>query len=449
MKKYDMIVIGLGPAGMAASIMGSAMGFKVCAIERHQIGGECTNVGCLPSKGILKFAATNPTCPTALSEVRERVRAAREEQLEPMFKKIHTIKGVASFVNENTILIDGEKIVAKKIFVAVGTRPMVPPIPGLSDIDYLTNDNIFSLDKAPASMVILGGGMIATEMALAFHRLGCKCTIVQNDAHLIPSGEKEAAELLEKKYKEYGIDIHNNEKIISVNKEEGLVVLKTESGKEVRAERILVAAGRKQDFSDLKLENAGVEYTKRGITVDPYLRTNKKHIFAVGDCNGHYLLSPAAMHQSMIALMNTFIPWPFKKDFRKYPVPWTAFTDPEVSHVGMGEKELNTKGISYIVTQLPYSEYGGATVQGACTGYIKVYSSAMGKIYGVSIVGQNSGEMINEWSLAIQQKLRLFDVMMTMHSFPTIGFLSKRAGEMWMMKTVKKPWVQKLLSWMR
>ncbi len=295
-------------------------------------------------------------------------------------------------------------------------------------------------------MTIIGGGAIGSEMALAFSRMGCVCTIVQDRSYLLPIGEKDAGELLEVSFREKGIAVHNGQKITKVFERDGKIVLNTEDGKEIASEKMLVAAGRKVDFTELRLENAGIEYGKKGIVVDDYLRTSKKHIHAIGDCNGAFLLSHAAMHQGMLALMNTMIPSPFKKKYKSYPVPWTVFTDPQISHVGKTTQELEAAGIKYQLIEAKYGDYGAAIAEGIPTGYVRVYASSRGKIYGVSIVGAHSGEMINEWALAIQHKISLFNIMMTMHSFPTMGFLSKRTGEMWLMRKMKPNFVKRFFK---
>ena len=450
MNKYDILVIGLGPAGMAITAMASEMGLKVLSIEHNKVGGECSNVGCIPSKALLKISEKLSVSQEPFSKINEDIDHIREKNIMGAVKKAVLLlnKGSAFFVDDRTVQVGNETYSAKHIFIATGTSPLVPPIEGLDKVDYLTNENLFQLRAIPKSMTIIGGGAIGCEMALAFTRLGCDCTIVQDRPYLLPIGEKDAGELLESSFKEKGIGVYNSQKIEKVFESNGNITLKTESGKEFTSEKLLVAAGRRFDFSALKLENAGVEYGKRGIVVDEYLRTGKKHIHAVGDCNGSYLLSHAAMHQGMIALMNTLSPGPFKKKYRKYPVPWTVFTDPQVSHVGKTSHELQAKGIDFQTIETRYGDYGAAYAEGLATGYVRVYVSKGligGKIYGASIVGANSGEMINEWALAMQHNISLYDVMMTMHSFPTMGFLSKRIGETWMMEKMKSPLVKKLL----
>lgn len=460
---HDLIVIGLGPAGMAVSIMASEMGLNVCAIEKHKIGGECMNVGCIPSKALLRMGKTrhvfeqlpdfelggssSPEVLKPFEKIERDIRYINEKKTMGMFKKVNLIldEGGAEFVDAHTVRAGERTVTAKRIFIATGTQPMVPPIPGLAEIDILTNNNMFSLDRVPESMVILGGGAIGCEMAQAFRNLGCKCTVIHMDKHLVPVGDPEAGKLLEEVFNKEGIEVLNERKVARVEKTEKGVRVFTDQDESFEAERILVAAGRKIDLSPLKLENAGVTTGARGaIHVNKYLQTAQPHIYAVGDCNGHYMLSHAAMHQGMIALMNSMAPWPFKQNFKKFVVPWTVFTTPQVSYAGMREAELQARGIKYETIVTRYDDYGAAIAENVNQGYIKAFVSSMGRIYGVSIVGEGSGEMINEWALAIQKKIRMHDIMLLQHSFPTMGFLTKRSSENWMMNKMEMPWLKKL-----
>ncbi len=459
--EYDIAVVGLGPAGMAVSIMGSEMGLKVCAIEKHKIGGECMNVGCIPSKALLKIAekraifreldrfelspSPTPEVLNPFTRIQNHLRFINEKKTAGMFKKVDLLlqQGHAEFTDPHTLQVGARKITAKRIFIATGTVPMVPPIPGINDIDYYTNVTLFSMSRLPSSMIVIGGGAIGSEMAQAFSRLGTTCSIVHLDPYLVPVGEKDAAELLQAQFAKEGISVYNSKKISRIAKEGELIALYTDDSLRITGETVLVAAGRKIDLTALKLKNAGVQYDKRGIIVDSHLRTNVKHISAVGDCNGQFLLSHAAMHQGMLALMNT-ISWPFKFNFRKYPVPWTVFTDPEISHVGLTSKQLDTLGKKYETVTARYEDYGAAIAEGYGEGYVRVYVSKTGRILGASIVGPGSGEMINEWALAIQKKLHIHDIMLTMHSFPTMGFLSKRVAEVWATDKMKMALIGRL-----
>lgn len=464
---YDIITIGMGPAGMAVAGMGSEMGLKVCAVEKRSIGGECMNVGCIPSKALLRIAKTrhnveklaemelrelpSPDIKDPFGKISRDLHYINENKTIVMIKKVdlRLSQGAASFVDPHTIEVGGEKITAQKIFIATGTRPRIPPIPGIENIDVLTNVNVFHQERVPQSMVIIGGGAIGCEMAQAFSRLGCRCTIINAAPHLIPVGDPDASAILEETFAAEGIQVYNQRNIARIEKTMEGVVVHTDAGEAITGERLLVAAGRSIDLSELKLANAGVTTTPQGaIKVDNYLRTSQKHIYAVGDCNGHFLFSHAAMHQGMIAIMNSMLPFWIKRNFKDYVVPWTVFTEPQISYVGMLEATLKEKSIAYETTQVNFSDYGAAIAENITTGFVKVFSSARGRIYGVSIVGEGSGEMINEWALAIQKKVRMHEIMMLQHAFPTMGFLSKRVTEVWMMKKMGSATLQKICQWL-
>ncbi|MFO7578524.1 MAG: NAD(P)/FAD-dependent oxidoreductase [Pelovirga sp.] len=463
---YDIVTIGVGPAGMVVSAMGAEMGLKVCSIEKNKIGGECMNVGCIPSKALLRIAKTRhavskfpsmqletmrpPAVKNPFPQIQEHLNFINEKKYANKFSKVDMVvgQGAASFVDSHTIAVGDRKISAKRIFICTGTRPAKPPIPGIETIDdILTNDNLFQLEGIPKSMLIIGGGAIGSEMAQAFARLGCQTTIVQMDAHLLPFADRFAGEQLEASFKEEGIAVYNGRAITSVMKKtDGGVVLTTKEGETLEAERLLLAAGRTPVLEGLNLEKAGVQFSPKGIPVNGNLQTNIPHIYAVGDCNGNYLFSHAAMHQGMIALMNIMRPWPFKKDFRKYVVPWTVFTEPQVSSVGMREADLIAAGIKYQVIEARHADYGAAIAEQVTTGSVRVLASKLGKIYGASVIGEGSAEMINEWGLAIQKNIRLADIMLLQHSFPSMSFMNKSIGEMWMMGMMKNERLKKMMS---
>jgi pyruvate/2-oxoglutarate dehydrogenase complex dihydrolipoamide dehydrogenase (E3) component len=415
---------------MAVSVMGSEMGLKVCAIEKHKIGGECMNVGCIPSKALLRMAKTRhlfekladmelaatsaPDVLKPFQKIASHLNYINENKNRAMFEKVDLVlsEGEARFLDAHTVQVGERRISAKRIYIATGTRPWVPDIEGIESVEFLTNENLFALEKIPDSMVILGGGAIGCEMAQAFHRLGCACKVVHLGDHLLPAADPQAGELLAKAFDEEGIEVYHSATVCSVAQKEGALTLTLKDGRVLEAQTLLVAAGRQPDFSRLSLENAGVELTSRGyIKVDKRLRTTAKNIYAVGDCNGF--------------------------GFANYVVPWTVFTDPAISMVGETEANLKEKGIRYEAVTMQYGDYGAAIAEGVGVGFVKVLTSKAGRVYGVTIVGEGSGEMINEWALVIQKKIRLYDVMFLQHSFPTMGFLSKRASEQWMMNRMK------------
>jgi len=463
MEKFDIMVIGMGPAGMAVSAMGAAMGLSVVSFEKHKVGGECLNCGCIPSKALLKAGQALHTARSLekygigaeitlngfdpIGVVRNKIDNINNKKMMSVFEKVHLVKEEAQFINERTVRAGGKNYSAKKIFIGTGTEPFIPPIPGIKEVpDILTNTNMFQIEKMPSTLTIIGGGAIGSEMAQAFTRLGTHVSIIHMDPHLVPVGDAEAAQVLEETFLNEGIAVHNGAKIESVSMEDGQVVVKA-GNVALKSERLLVAAGRKAVLEPLKLDNAGIEYTKKGITVDSHMRTSKKHIYAVGDCNGQTLFSHAAMHQGMLALMHAISPlsMPFLKRER-YVVPWSVFTEPEVAQVGLTEKEALEKGLNIEVVKKDFRSYGRTVADGHPEGFIKIITNSKGRIHGATIVGENASELIHEWTMAIQHKKKMHHVMMMQHSFPSISMINKMITENWMMEKMKTPWLQKLIK---
>lgn len=462
-KKYDILCIGLGPAGMAVSAMGASMGLKVCAIEKYKIGGECMNAGCIPSKALLKRAKiANYQTKLAKYQLKEQIGSIIPDGMfshiqdvisqintnknKKMLSDVDVIYGSAKFVNADTVEVDDLKIKAAKIYICTGTTPAIPPILGLDNIEYLTNNNIFKLTDIPKSMIIIGGGAIGCEMAEAFTRLGCKVTIAHTGKYLLPKADVAASKIIESEFIKQGVKIFNNCFINEVTQAENIIVTTT-TGHKIEGEKLLIAIGRKFDYSALKLNLANVSVRDNGsILVNNYLKTTNKKIFAVGDCNGYALFSHAAMHQGMIAIMNSLLPFRFKRKYKNYVVPWTIFTEPQISAVGMSEQELLEKGSKFETITVNYADYGAAIIENNELGFVKVFVNSWGRVYGAVIVGENSGEMINEWALVIQNKQYLYKILLLQHSFPTMGFLTKRVAETWMMKKMQSKRLQKVLK---
>ena len=463
-KVYDIIVIGMGPAGMAVSAMGSAMGLDVLAVENNKIGGECLNVGCIPSKALLKAGEAKKIADNlekygiipvgksiarnTLDVVREKIDFISGPKTTKMFEKAEIVlnKGMAHFVDKNTVQAGDQLYTGKKIFIATGTEPRIPDIPGIQDLPYLTNMNLFDEKKIPGTLTVIGGGAIGSEMAQAFSRLGSSVVIVHDEKHLIPGGDPEAARVLEDRFREEGITVYNSASIRRVEKKGRLINVHID-GKVIKSEKLLVATGRKPVIGPLKPENAGIKFTDKKIIVDKYLRTNISNIYAVGDVNGIALYSHAAMHQGMLALMNAINPIPFLR-FRwdKYIVPWSVFTKPEFAHAGMNEAELNTRGIKHEVLKVNYQDYGRTIADGVPEGFVKVFATKRGRVLGATIVGESASELIHEWILAIQKRISLFDIMMTQHSFPTISLLNKRIAETWMMNKMDSSALKRIVK---
>ncbi|MDR5658415.1 NAD(P)/FAD-dependent oxidoreductase [Serpentinicella sp. ANB-PHB4] len=464
MNKYDAIVIGLGPAGMAIAGMAPLMGLKVLAIESHKVGGECLNYGCIPSKAMLKIgevaystkkldffglkSTSEITSSAPMDNVRTKTPKINNQMAEKMFPGVDLIidKGLASFVDSHTVEVDGEKYEGKTIFIATGTEPFIPPIPGIQDVPILTNQNVFALEEVPESLTIIGGGAIGSELAQAFSRLGSKVTVVQKNSFLVPIGDEEAGHVLEDQFKKEGIKVFNDTQIEKVEQKNNKIYTHTTNGV-LESDKLLVATGRQPVLEPLNLEKAGIDFDKRGIIVDEYNKTSQPHIFALGDCNGKSLLSHAAMHQSMLSLMSMFTPEPAESLKRSnHLVPWAVFTKPEIAQVGMTEREVKEKGTDYIVVKEDYANYTRAASEGHTTGFVKVITDLRGTIYGVTICGEAGSELIHEWVLAMQNRLTMFNIVMMQHTFPTLSLLNKRVAEQWMMTMMQNGAMEEMMK---
>ncbi|WP_035589800.1 dihydrolipoyl dehydrogenase family protein [Hippea jasoniae] len=453
MKIYDVIVIGMGPAGMAASTTASNFGLKVLAIESNKIGGECLNCGCIPSKAILNVAALKDDIDN-ISEfglkingsldikdvflpIQNRIDTIGQKKAEKVFENVDRLIGVqAEFIDSHTIKAGNNLYYASKaIFIATGSKPFIPNIKGIERIDYLTNKNIFKINEIPERLVIIGGGAIASEMALSFKVLGSKqVSMINMDEHLIPSVDKDVAEVLEEQFLKRGIEVHNNTIATSVYKDGNTIVVNTTNGM-LKCDKILVAAGRVPNIDRLALEKANVHYSKKGIIVDEFNRTNEKHIYAVGDCNGINLFSHAAMHQGMLSVMHllgTDSPCNLKRSI--YPVPWAIFTFPEIAHVGATEKQLEKEGIKFSIVKDYFKNYGRSLVDLKDEGFVKIMVDDRGYVLGASIVGNHASELIAEWTMAIQNHITIMDVAMMQHAFPTLSMMNLRVAQMAMMQ---------------
>ena len=386
-------------------------------------------------------------------EIGRRLQYISKKKTIGMFAKVDRCmigQGAASFVDPHTVEVADEQITGRKIFICAGTRPEIPKFPGIESIDMLTNENLFHLDGVPDSLIVVGGGSTACEMAQAFARLGSKVTIIIRGPRIMWREDIESTDIIERSFEADGITILREQNPTGFSKKGDRVIMTTDRGEMIEAARVLVAAGRRMDFDAMRLDRAGVRHTVRGITVNKRLQTSCRHIYACGDCNGYHQYSHAAMHQGMIALMNSMMPPLMKFDFRKYVVPWTMFTDPQISRAGMSLRELEAAGTKkYETITINYEDYGAAIAESVDVGHIKaLVSPTLGRIYGVTIVGEGSGEMINEWALAIQNRLTMRHILFQQHSFPTMGFLTKRAGETWTMNRMQSGFLKKMCRFM-
>ncbi|MDO8489508.1 MAG: FAD-dependent oxidoreductase [Candidatus Omnitrophota bacterium] len=467
---YDMVVIGGGAAGLVAATGGAALGVKTALIEKKELGGDCTWYGCIPSKSLLKSAqvfslikrlkefgisagAQNTYDPSLImSHVRDVVKKISTHHPAEVFEKkgIKVLFGTPKFLDHNTIELKGEKIATKRFIIASGSHPLVPPIDGLKDISYLTNENVFDLEVLPKSLAVLGGGPIGMELSLAFARLGVEVSIIEMFDRLMVREDKEIADVLVDEFKVERIKIYTGKKAVRFSKDGGLISITLEDKDKkqsvVKAEKVLVAVGRAANVQGLDLEKGGVKYSNKGVEVDAHLRTSAKNIYACGDVTGPYLFSHMAEYQAIVAIGNALFPFKRKVDYSV--VPWCTFTDPEVARVGLTEDEARAKFKDIKVYRSFYSGNDRAVTDIEEKGLAKVITDKKGYILGAHIVGANAGEIIHEYVLAKAGKLKIGNLSSAIHIYPTLAQVVKRSADQYYIEMMNAAWLKGLFRLM-
>jgi dihydrolipoamide dehydrogenase len=458
---YDLIVIGGGAAGLVAATGGAALGAKTALIEKNKLGGDCTWYGCVPSKTLLKSAqvfslmkrakefgissgSTTQYDPSSvMAHVRDVIKKVSAHHPAEVFEKrgIQVRFGPPAFIDQNTIEINGNRISAKRFIIASGSHPLVPPIEGLKDIAYLTNENVFELEALPKSLAVLGGGPIGMELSQAFARLGVEVSIIEMFDRLLAREDEEITNVLVDEFKAEGIRIYTGKKAVRFSKEGGSVSITLEDKDKkqsvVKAEKVLVAVGRAANVQGLGLEKAGVRYSNKGVEVDATLRTWAKNIYACGDCCGPYQFSHMAEYQAVIAVGNAL--FPFKRKVNYSAVPWCTFTEPEVARVGLTEDEAKAKYKDIRVYRSAYSGNDRAVTDLEEKGLAKVITDKKGVILGAHIVGANAGEIIHEYVLAKSSNLKIGNLSSAIHIYPTLAQVVKHSADQYYIDMMNTP----------
>lgn len=457
---FDVVVIGGGAGGLFAASVANTLGAKTALLEKKRLGGDCTWFGCMPSKAILKSAGVanllkryskfgleidgnfhlNPG--KALMYVRDVVEEISTHHPAEVFEKrgIRVIFGPPQFMDKNTIELNGKRITSKKFIISTGSHPTIPPIEGLECIEYLTNENVFGLNKLPQSLIVLGGGPIGVELSQALNRLGVKIYIVEMMDRVLFREDKEASQILEDKLKEEGIQILSGKKAVKIDKQSGLVHVtlegKDKNQERISAENVLVAVGRAPNLEGLSLEKADVEFTKQGIKVNSYLETSNKDIFACGDVVGPYMFSHVASYQAQVCVRNALfkrLAWQ-KANYQN--VAWATFTEPELSHLGQTEEEAKELYKNIKVYKTQYSSSDRAITDSEKEGLIKIITDNKGYILGAHIVGAQASEIIQGFLIAKSLRMPLSKLSSPLFIYPTLSELIK--------KTAAKPLVEKM-----
>ena len=453
---FDLIVIGGGAAGLTASGIGASLGAKTLMIEREKLGGDCTWKGCVPSKTLLKaakvahhirhasqFGLVDQEFEVDFAKVMEHVRSTREEVYEDadapsIYEEmgIDVRFGKARFTGTHSVEIESEegttRLRGRYFVVAAGGRAAPPPIDGLDEVDYLTNESVFEITERPDHLAVIGAGPIGTEMAQAMRRLGARVTVIERGDRILKKDDAQLAEMLQEVLEEEGVEYVFGADVrkVSQNGKVEVAVKQGDRRRTVEADALLVATGRKPNVENLNLEAAGVEYTKKGITVDDRCRTSQPHIFAVGDVTGRYQFTHMSEHMAKVAATNAILKLPSKIDTEH--VPWVTYTEPELAHVGATEEQLKERGEGYQVYRFPFSKIDRAITESETTGMIKVYAKKWtGKILGASILGVGAGDLICEFAVAMKGGVTLREIADTIHPYPTLGLGVRRAADQW------------------
>lgn len=433
---YDLVVIGGGSAGLTAAGFAVQLGARVALVEKHRMGGDCTWTGCVPSKTLLKVAKVAHEMRTAdrhgltaiepsidLTAVMAHVRAVIADVYQHESPEALRANGIdvfldtARFLDPHTLAVGNHTLSARRVLLATGAHPFVPPIAGLDGVHYLTYETIWDLEVLPQHLIVIGAGPIGCEMAQAFRRLGARVTLVEALAQVLPLEDPQASRVLARVFAAEGIDLRlSAEPQRAWQDADGIHLVAAD--KELVGDALLVAIGRRPNVDGLGLERAGVRYSVEGIQVDDQLRTSQQHIYAAGDCIGGYQFTHYAGWQAFIATRNALLPGASKGVSDR--VPWTTFTDPEVAHVGLNEAQARERfGDTVMTCEWPMEQVDRALAEGDTAGFIKLVHKPDGEFLGATIVARRAGEMIHEWTIALEQGLKVGDLAGIIHVYPT------------------------------
>jgi pyruvate/2-oxoglutarate dehydrogenase complex dihydrolipoamide dehydrogenase (E3) component len=468
--RYNLVVIGAGTAGLVTAAGAAGLGAKVALIEKHLLGGDCLNVGCVPSKCFIRSSRVLAEIKKAQSfgirvggdgdtvadfaSVMERMRRLRAQisyhDSASRFKSlgVDVFLGEARFSGADTIEVDGKTLRFKKAVIATGARATSPEIPGLKEATYLTNETVFNLTQRPERLACIGGGPIGCELAQAFRRLGSQVVLFHTGSHLLNREDPDAAAIVQKAFIREGISLFFNVKIHKVLKEgNSKKIFFSSNGKEeqIVVDEILVGAGRVPNVEGLNLEAVGVQYdTKNGVHVNDYLETTNPRIFAAGDISMQWKFTHAADAAARIVIQNALF---FKsKKLKDLTMPWCTYTDPEIAHVGMYAREAQQKGLKIDTFVQNLSEVDRAILDGEEEGFVKVLvRKGTDKILGATLVARHAGEMIHELSLAIVAGVGLGTIAKVIHSYPTQAQAIKQLADAYQ-RTRLTPGLKKILA---
>ena len=456
---YNVVVVGAGTAGLVTAAGTAGLGGRVALIERNLMGGDCLNFGCVPSKALIssarliqqirqaeKWGLDRQSPQFVFEKVFERMRARRakiapndsQERFESL--GVDVFRGEARFVSPHEVEVNGQKLHAENFVIATGSRAAIPKMKGIDAVPYFTNETIFDeLKEKPESLIVLGGGPIGCELAQTFQRLGVQVTIIQRGDQLLPREDRDVAEFLEHRLINEGVRMIKNADAHSVATtdagELALQLLDREperlAERTLFADALLLAIGRTPNLQSLDLKSAGVEVSEGGLRVNDYLQTSQRHIYAIGDVIGPFLFTHMADAHARVVVRNILAPFQFLRQKMDYSVvPWCTYVDPEVAHVGLGEKEAQQKNIDYDLFVVPLEDVDRAVVESEEAGFAKILTAkGSDRILGATIVAPHAGDLLHEFVLAMKAGIGLGKIASTIHAYPTFAELARKAGD--------------------
>jgi len=470
--RYNLVIIGAGTAGLVTAAGAAGLGAKVALIERNLMGGDCLNVGCVPSKsliaagraaasvrGAVEFGVEVPeTVPVDFGAVMERMRRQRAGISHHDSAKrfsglgVDVFFGEASFIDSHSLEVDETRLEFKRAVIATGARA-APPIPGLNSTNYLTNETLFSLTELPSRLGIIGAGPIGCEMAQTFARFGSEVLLVEAESGILPREDPDAAELVRQSLERDGVRILCGGRELQIANDSGTRLQVTASGQhyDEPIDRLLVSVGRSPNVENLNLDAVGVKYDKKGIKVNERLQTTKPHIYAAGDVCSRYQFTHAADFMARIVIQNTLFNG--RKKSTSLVIPWCTYTSPELAHVGLYEQEAREQGKEVDVFVQKFEDVDRAILDGETNGFVKVIvAKGSDQILGATIVASHAGDLISELTLAMTNGLGLKALANTIHPYPTQAEAIRKLGDQFN-RTRLTPFVkslfQKWLAWTR
>lgn len=467
---YRMVVIGAGPAGLITALIASSLGAKTALIEKHLMGGDCLQVGCVPSKALLRAAravaqvkragafgvkvpdGVEVDFPAIMERVRRlRAEIAPEDSVERYREEfgIDVYLGEGRFLGPDSIQVGGETLEFDKACIATGARPFVPPIPGIEGVSVRTNESIFELTELPARLAVLGGGPIGCELSQAFARFGSQVSLLDQAPRVLPREEDEASQLVQDALLEDQVELCLGVQVKAVSQQDDGIHIELDQGGEARTlvvDEFLVAAGRRPN-TDLDLEKAEVDLAKDGkVQVDDFLGTSNPRIFAAGDVASAYQFTHTADAQAKLVITNAFfssLPFAAKRQ-SSLNIPWVTYTEPEVAHVGWDQEAAQARGFSTQEFRVPFHEVHRSLLEGETEGYLKVWVEAgTDRILGATMVGPQAGELINEVTLAMDAGMGLGKISDVIHPYPVRAEILKKVASAYK-KTTFTPFAKRM-----